>query len=99
MIELLLIYTLSLKKNKIIEGSGGGGGFGHGGGFGLGGGRGFGYRGRGWGYRGWGYGGGYGRRGWGYGGGYNTLYYQPPNNLCYDSLGNLTYCLIPSYFY
>ena len=38
--------------------------------------------------------------GGGFGGnglGYNSFYY--PDNLCYDSLGNLTYCLIPSFYY
>ena len=56
-------------------------------------------RGGGFGHGGIGYGGRYGGRGWGY----NTLYYQPSENLCYDSLGNLTYCLTPNlirpYFY
>ena len=103
-LAILLIFYTVLNKNKIVEGHGGGG-WGHGGG-GFGGGRGWGYGGgRGYG-RGWGYGGGRGYgRGWGYGGGrgygrgwgYNTLYY--PQNLCYDSLGNLTYCFTPSYFY
>ena len=89
----IFILYMYLKKNNIIEGHGGGGrggGFGHGG-IGYGG-RGFGHgRGR----RGWDYGGGWGGNGWGY----DSLYYQPLNNLCYDSLGNLTYCLTPSYFY
>ena len=100
----IFILYMYLKKNNIIEGHGGlGGGFGHGG-IGYGG-RGFGHGGIGYGGRGWGYGG-RGRRGWDYGGGwggngwgYDSLYYQPINNLCYDSLGNLTYCLRPSYFY
>jgi hypothetical protein len=94
----IFILYIFLKKNKIIEGHGGGGrgGFGYGG-FGYGG---MGYRrgrGRGWGYGGgWGYGRGWGGNGWGY----DTLYYQPlNNNLCYDYFGNLTYCLTPSYFY
>jgi hypothetical protein len=45
--------------------------------------------------------------GYGYGYGYHNydaLYYQSIEDLCYDSLGNLTYCLTPtltrpSFFY
>jgi len=56
------------------------------------------YGGHGWmGYR-W-----RGHNGWGHGrlGGrrwnYNRLQYQSTPNLCYDSLGNLTYCLRPNF--
>ena len=44
-----------------------------------------------------------GHNGWGHGrlGGrrwnYNRLQYQSTPNLCYDSLGNLTYCLRPNF--
>lgn len=86
----IFILYFYLKKNKIIEGHGGGGHGGMGYGRGYGGGMGYG---RG---RGWGYGGGWGGSGWGY----DSLYYQPlNNNLCYDYFGNLTYCLTPNYFY
>ena len=59
------------------------------------------YGGHGWGAQGW-----RGHNGWGLGRrrwSYNRLHYQPARNLCYDSLGNLTYCLTPNfirpYFY
>lgn len=96
-LSIILIFYTIIKKNNIIEAHGGGRG---GGGIGRGG---IGYGGRGWRYGGWGY----GRRGWGYGGGngwgYNTIYYQPTDNLCYDSFGNLVFCITPNfirpYFY
>ena len=64
------------------------------------------YGGHGWAAQGW-----RGHNGWGHGRwrlgrrrwSYNRLHYQPTRNLCYDSLGNLTYCLTPNlirpYFY
>ncbi len=88
---IIILYTI-LKKNKIIEEY-----VGHG--WGLNGWRGH----NGWGIHGW-----RGHNGWGLGRRerrikYNTLYYKPIDNLCYDSLGNLTYCLTPNlirpYFY
>lgn len=86
-LAIIVILYIILKKSKIIEKYGG-----------------HGWRANGWGAHGaWGYG---RRRRWSRktnGLNYNALYYQPADNICYDSLGNLTYCLTPNllrpYFY
>jgi len=101
-LAIIIILYIILQKNKIIEGHGvgGRGGFGHGLGRGFGhggGGRGRGGFGHGLG-RGFGWGSliGYGSRGYN---DYDSLYYQQVENLCYDSLGNITPCIVRPYFF